>query len=154
MGLLLASCYSWEEVRPDALPGLNDSYEVQVGTTSEWSSSGTRTQAVMERSVRHVLRPDGTTVEIEGEFDARVTRRSTGETLEFDYPVIASITDLELVLQGSNRASTPFHLTSIERVEVSQPDGALTALAWFGGGLLISGVAAGALAILFVATAR
>lgn len=127
LAVAASGCTKWETVKPTELPKLNGSTSVHVGSRMV----GEQRTDVIAVSVAHVEKPDGTLVKIEGEFDARVTE-SSGEAAHFRYPVLSSVSDADLTVQGSNRGKTDFELDQVERVEVSQPDQTATFFATLG----------------------
>jgi len=134
-----AGCLRWVEIKPTELPKLNGSYARNV----EAVPTPTGTQMVVERTVAHVERPDGTLVEISGRFHADVTT-SVG-SLRFEHPVNSQLQNDVLVVQGGNRAQTPIPLGDITAVQVSRPSPGRTILAvvlGVGGGLLLLALAA------------
>ena len=118
--LLLAQasgCYNWVDIKPTEITKLNGSYAVATGAVS----TPTGTVTTVERTVAHVERPDGTLVEIKGEYDARVAT-GEGEPLEFAHPVNSAIKDDILFLRGGNRGATKIPLDEVTSVQVSQYD--------------------------------
>ena len=86
-------------------------------------------------SVARLERPDGTLVEIKGKPDVRVT--SEGEVLTFKHPIVATLQGEVLTIQSSNRAATKFNLSSIQKVEVSEPNLVANVLISMFGGLAL-----------------
>ena len=129
----MSGCYSWERIKPSQLPKLNGAYSRVTGTT--YTPSGSI--ANVEQTVAHVERPDGTLMEIKGNFDARVSVRS--EEFLFEHPVNATTEDKVLVVTGGNRPATSFELSTVRRVEVSQFDLAATSVLSAMLGLVVGG---------------
>jgi hypothetical protein len=125
----LSGCYSWKEIKPAELPKLNGG-AVAAGVVA----SGTNRGQVVAVSVGQAEAPDGTLVEIKGEFDARVTEAGMAP-LVFQHPVRSEADDMILTVQGSNRARKDFPVEDVQKVEVSQYDHTQTMLLSLVGGL-------------------
>jgi len=136
-----AGCLRWVDIKPTELPKLNGSYARNVGAVP--TPAGT--QMVVERTVAHVERPDGTLVEISGRFHADVTTASAG-SLRFEHPVSSVLQNDVLLIQGGNRAQTPIPLGDISAVQVSRPSPGRTTLA------VVLGVAGGLALLALLAT--
>ena len=104
---LSSACVDWVPIKPTELTKLNDLQSV----SNAWSG------ATYEK--RQVERVDGSLTEIEGPFDAEVTS-IRDESVRFHNPVHAAVAEDKLFIQGGNRARTPFALSDVSTVEVSQ----------------------------------
>ncbi len=101
-------------------------------------ASGDKRGQAMAVSVAKFETPDGRLIEIKGKPDLRVTWR--GNMYHFKYPVQASLKGGRLIIKSSNRALTAFPLREIQRLEVSQPNGAANGLLGALGGLGLAGL--------------
>ena len=124
-------CYCWVDIKPMELPKLNGSYSRVTGVVATPSGQ----VATVESTVAHLEKPDGTLVEIGGEYDAEITT-SYGPT-RFSHPVNSSLQGDQLVVQGGNRAATGFPLQDVRQVQVSQYDRTATTFAAAGGGIVL-----------------
>lgn len=121
--IAVAGCYSWVPIKATELPKLNGASTIPVASMSLTPppSPGVTPAGAMvitKDSVAHVERPDGSLVEIKGQFDAQIDTPS-GSTL-FEYPVRSAVQDSSLLVQGANRAPTTIPLQQVTRVQVSQ----------------------------------
>jgi hypothetical protein len=121
-------CYHRTAINPTELPELSDSYATPI--------SADRTLTAV--SVAHVEKPDGTVVEIRGEFDV-VVRLEAGSELEFTRPVRARLDPSEtvLVISGSKEPEQRIGLDRIASVEVLQFN---ETAAWVAGSVVGAGI--------------
>jgi hypothetical protein len=103
--LLASGCYSTYRVKPSELPKINGSSTTQTGGgyVSSTNAHGGRTTmavATSERTVRHLLAPDESVVEVKGEVTADVGWR--GQRYHLEHPLVANIEDGILELHGGN----------------------------------------------------
>jgi hypothetical protein len=107
-------CYHRTAIKPTELPVLNESYAAPV--------DGDR--RVMAVGVAHVEKPDGTLVEVRGEFDVYALLDDETE-LKFAYPVRARLDPSEtvLILAGAKEPERRIPLEHVASVEVSQFNG-------------------------------
>lgn len=133
-------CYDWVAIRPTALPDLNGSTAVQVGTSHGVRTDGTVTSSpVIAVTQTAVPAPDGRMVQIEGDFDARVLARGMPLTT-FRSPVVSEIVDDSLVIRSGSHAPARVPVASVSGVEVSQYNALRSTFLAVGLGLLIGGV--------------
>lgn len=129
--ICFAGCVSWISVKPSEVPKVGN---MTVGMVS----SGPHRGHAVAVSVAKLERSDGTLVEIKGKPDVRIT--SDGEVFTFKHPIEATLHGEVLTIQSSNRAATKFHLSNIQKVEVSEPNLAANVLLSLLGGLALSGI--------------
>jgi hypothetical protein len=131
-------CYKWVEIKPTEVVKLNGSYRRDLGSVSTPSGTVTTTEV----TVAHVERPDGTLVELKGDFDADITEG--GSTSRFEHPVNSRIQGPFLVVASGNRAATPYIVKDIRKVEIKQYDSTTSnivlVVGGLAGGLLLAGM--------------
>lgn len=115
-GMTSSGCIVHEVIKPTELPKVNNSYSKNIGSTVGPNGAVT---PIVEKSVVHLERPDGTMVEIKGETDALVTLRN-GTQVEIEHPVAARTNAVSLFVKGGNIAEQEFEMREIDKVEVSQ----------------------------------
>ena len=108
-----AGCLRWVEIKPTELPKLNGSYARTTGAVP----TPTGPTMIVERTVAHIERPDGTLVEISGRFHADVS--TSAGSLRFEHPVNSELQNDVLVIQGGNRAQTPIPLPAGDRIQLT-----------------------------------
>lgn len=126
--LMNLGCYDWVAIHPADLPRLNESRETPLGSSLGIDRRGRLVAMDLSTATQtNVRRPDGRTVEIEGDLDARV-RTSSGEQREFDAPVVAEVVDGRLGIMSANAAPIVLDMEDIAVLEVSQRNGLKTGL--------------------------
>lgn len=104
-------CYDWEAIRPAEVPKVSGSFATPVAQQGNTTIVAVR--------VVDVERPDGSLIQLKGEFDVRVTVRGGGQ-YEFKHPVGATRDGDVLVLRGGNRGETRIPIDDIVKAEASQ----------------------------------
>ncbi len=104
--LLTSACTVTQAIRPAELAKLNGSHVV-----------ATQDSVIFTRTA--VEAPDGTLVDVSGEFDALVTVKSRG-ALVFEHPVRTEVDEDRLRITASNRAPTDLRLVDIHSTRVRQ----------------------------------
>ena len=109
--LCSTGCYDWEAIRPAEIPKVSGSFATPVAQQGNTTIVAVR--------VVDVERPDGSLIQLKGEFDLRVTVRGGGQ-YEFKHPVGATREGDVLVLRGGNRGETRIPVDDVVKAEASQ----------------------------------
>ncbi len=139
-----SGCYKNVAIRPDQIPQLSG----MPSPTVVGQSGNTTIYAI---PVATVLAPDGTNVQIRGEYNL-VLRMNGGQEFTFDHPVRGTIDPGGVLdVNGANRPATRFNLGDIRESFVTQYDAVASVFAIMGASLLAFAVSLG---ITFAAIGR
>ena len=122
LSLGLTGCYDLYSIAPTEVPKLNNTYTVQVGSTTSSSYNYSTKQTsytstpIYSHSVRHVRRANGTNLHVTGSPPVIITTNRGKFT--FTHPTIASIEGDSLIISGGNRPNTRFLLSDIKKVQI------------------------------------
>lgn len=143
LALAALGCTRWVPVRPDQLAKLERGRTERVGDVPRvvyhdryGRHAMVGSTPLIETSRQTVLRPDGTTTEIVGRFDLRLT--SADETVEFEHPVLVERDGDALLIAGAETPERRYALDAITAAELSQGGGGTV---WVG--LALAAVAVG-----------
>lgn len=142
VALTALGCTRWVAVRPDQLEKLERGRTERIGDVPRvvyadryGRHAMVGSTPLIETTRQTVLRPDGTTTEVVGRFDLRLT--SAGETVEFAHPVLVERAGDALLIAGAETPERRFALDAITAAELSQG----------GGGTVWVGIALAAVAV-------
>ena len=133
--LATQGCYtssSAKQVRVRELPKLNGNF-----STTANSSSG----PVIVYTATKVEAPDGSLVEVEGEFDLDVTL-DNGKVYSFRHPIRADITGDTLRIASKERPPFTTSVARVEKAEIPHVDVLVTTLVIVGAVALLGGAVA------------
>ena len=126
--LTQSGCYDWVAIQPTEISKLRTGSQKEVGT----SGNG----VVVAYTAQTLTAVDGTSTQIKGDYDLRLTTEKTQST--YEHPVVVEQTSpTDFTVQGGNQPRRRVNLNDIKTVEVSQYNKNLT------GGLVV-GIITGA----------
>lgn len=118
-----AACYNTRQVRPAELAKLQG---VRIEGTA--TTSGTVVAVEESAGKRHLITPDGRTIEVDAGASAIVTD-SRGRKFQFEHPVLAEVDGRHLIVRGANRPELRIPLEQVARAEVRSLDFGATTVA-------------------------